>query len=97
MSTENEYTRFINDPIMDPYFISMDDNCMTVNIRVTPDSRYTNSGKEYIKIIGHYSNLGIALKTIAKEKTNNHSYSSLKEYIDEYKTIIDQLTNKIDF
>ena len=94
MSTEKEYTRFINDPIMDPYFISMDDNCMTVNLKVMPDSRYSDSKKEYTKIIGHYSNLPSALKSIAKDKTNGKSYDSLREYIDEYNSIIENL-NKI--
>jgi len=95
MSTEKEYTRFINDPIMDPYFISMDDNCMTVNIRVIPDSRYTDSGKEYTKIIGHYSNLSAALKSIAKDKINSKSYDSIQGYIEEYSTLINSFTEKI--
>ena len=95
MSTEKEYTRFITDPVMEPYFISMDDNCMTVNVKVTPDTRYTDSGKEYTKIIGHYSNLGTALRSIAKEKVNSKSYDSLKTYIDEYTTLIDSFTKTI--
>ena len=95
MSTEKEYTRFITDPVMEPYFISMDDNCMTVNVKVTPDTRYTDSGKEYTKIIRHYSNLGTALRSIAKEKVNSKSYDSLKTYIDEYTTLIDSFTKTI--
>ena len=95
MSTEKEYTRFINDPLMDPYFISMDDNCMTVNIKVIPDSRYSDSGKEYTKIVGHYSNLGSALKSIAKDKVNSKSYESLKDYIEEYHNVINSFTDKI--
>ena len=95
MSTEKEYTRFITDPVMEPYFISMDDNCMTVNVRVIPDARYTDSGKEYTKIIGHYSNLSSALKSIAKDKTNSKSYDSLQKYINEYNNTIDSFTEKI--
>ena len=95
MSNEKEYTRFINDPIMDPYFISMDDNCMTVNIKVIPDTRYSDSGKEYTKIVGHYSNLGSALKSIAKDKVNSKSYESLKDYIEEYHNVINSFTEKI--
>jgi len=95
MTTEKEYTRFINDPIMDPYFISMDDNCMTVNIKVIPDTRYSDSGKEYTKIVGHYSNLGSALKSIAKDKVNSKSYESLKDYIEEYHNVINSITDKI--
>lgn len=95
MSTEKEYTRFITDPAMEPYFISMDDNCMTVNVRVIPDARYTDSGKEYTKIIGHYSNLSSALKSIAKDKTNSKSYDSLKTYIEEYNNTLDSFSSKI--
>ena len=97
MSTEKEYTRFINDPVMEPYFISMDDNCMTVNIKVTPDTRYNDSGKDYNKIVGHYSNLGSALKSIAKDKVNSKSYDSLQEYMDAYNALINSFTQKFNF
>jgi hypothetical protein len=97
MSTEKEYTRFINDPSLEPYFISMDDNCMTVNIKVTPDTRYSSSGKEYVKIVGHHSNLSSALRSIAKDKANSKSYDSLKDYINEYDKIINSFTEKINF
>ena len=95
MSTEKEYTRFITDPAMEPYFISMDDNCMTVNIKVIPDARYTDSGKEYTKIVGHYSNLGSALKSIAKDKVNSKSYDSIQGYVTEYQNMINSFTEKI--
>ena len=95
MSTEKEYTRFITDPVMEPYFISMDDNCMTVNIKVIPDARYTDSGKEYTKIVGHYSNLGSALKSIAKDKVNSKSYDSIQSYVAEYQNMINSFTEKI--
>lgn len=87
MIKEKEYTRFVKDPIMEPYFISIDDHCVTVNISITPDARYTDSVKEYTKIIGHYSNMGSALRTIIKNKINNHSYDSLKEYMNEYNSL----------
>jgi hypothetical protein len=95
MSKEKEYTRFITDPAMEPYFISVDDNCMTVNIKVTPDARYTENGKDYVKIIGHYSSLSSSLKCIVREKTNGKSYESIKEYIDAYDSITNSLTEKI--
>lgn len=97
MSNEKEYTRFITDPLMEPYFISMDDHCMTVNIKIVPDSRYTDSGKEYNKVIGHYSNLSTALNKIIKEKVNTKSYDSLKEYVESYNNIMDKLNESIKF
>ena len=96
MTKEKEYTRTITDPVMEPYFISVDDNCMTVNIKVTPDARYSDSGKEYTKVIGHYSNLTTALKTIAKDKTNSQSYDSLQGYMQEYNTITENLIKAIN-
>jgi uncharacterized protein YutD len=96
MSKEKEYTRTITDPVMEPYFITVDDNCMTVNIRVIPDARYTDSGKEYTKVVGHYSNLSSALKSIAKDKTNSHSYDSLQGYVQEYNSTTEKLIKAIN-
>lgn len=95
MSNEKEYTRFITDPAMEPYFISMDDNCMTVNIKVIPDARYSDSGKEYTKIVGHHSTLGSALKSIVKDKVNSKSYDSIQSYMTEYQNMINSFTEKI--
>lgn len=89
MTKEKEYTRYVKDPIMEPYFISMDDNCLTVNISVTPDARYSDSTKEYTKVVGHYSNMASALKSIAQYKINSQSYSSIKEYMTTYKSLIE--------
>jgi hypothetical protein len=91
MTTEKEYTRFINDPAMEPYFISMDDNCMTVNIKITA----SESNKEYIKPVGHFNNLSSALNSIAKDKTNSKSYGSIQEYVAEYNTVSNLIINKI--
>lgn len=96
MTKEKEYTRYINDPIMEPYFISMDDSCITVNAKITPDARYTSSTKEYNKIIGHYSNIKSALKSIANQKINSKSYDSLQEYMNEYKTLVEKFDKTIN-
>jgi hypothetical protein len=95
MNKEKEYTRTVTDPIMEPYFITMDDNCITVNIRIMPDVRYSESKKEYIKSIGHYSNMASALKSVVKNKTNEKSYDSIQEYINEYKSITENLNKLI--
>lgn len=91
MTIEKEYTRFIKDPAMEPYFISMDDHCMTVNLRVTS----SESNKEYIKPVGHFSNLGSALNSIAKDKTNSKSYDSIQAYVEEFQNISNLITEKI--
>jgi hypothetical protein len=89
MTKEKEYTRYVKDPIMEPYFISMDDNCLTVNISVTPDARYSDSTKEYTKVVGHYSNMASALKSIAQNKVNSQSYDSIKEYMATYTSLVE--------
>lgn len=92
MTKEKEYTRYVKDPIMEPYFISMDDNCLTVNISVTPDARYSDSTKEYTKVVGHYSNMASALKSIAQNKVNSQSYDSIKEYIATYTSLVENFS-----
>jgi hypothetical protein len=91
MTKEKEYTRTVSDPQMEPYFITMDDNCITVNIKVMPDARYSDSKKEYVKVIGHYSNMASALKSIVMQKVNGKSYDSLTSYIEEYKNTTEKL------
>ena len=97
MTKEKEYTRTVNDPIMEPYFISIDNSCITVNAKVLPDARYTKSTKECIKVMGHYSNMKSALKSIATLKLNSKSYDSLREYMDEYQTIVEDFDTKMNF
>jgi uncharacterized protein YutD len=92
MTKEKEYTRYVKDPIMEPYFISMDDNCLTVNISVTPDARYSDSTKEYTKVVGHYSNMASALKSIAQNKVNSQSYDSIKEYMATYTSLVENFS-----
>jgi uncharacterized protein YutD len=92
MTKEKEYTRYVKDPIMEPYFISMDDNCLTVNISVTPDARYSDSTKEYTKVVGHYSNMASALKSIAQNKVNSQSYDSIKEYMTTYTSLVENFS-----
>lgn len=91
MTKEKEYTRFITDPVMEPYFISMDDHCMTVNLRVTS----SESNKEYIKPVGHFSNLSNALSSIAKDITNSKSYDSIQAYVEEFRNVNNLITEKI--
>jgi len=97
MSTEKDYTNTIIDPAMEPYFITMDNYCVTVNLKVTPDRRYTESTKEFNKIISHHSSVGSAVKSIAKAKSNNQSYNSLKEYVDNYQNIVSKLIENTNY
>ncbi len=83
----------INDPLIEPYSIQIDQYCYTVLERITPDIRYTSSGKEYIKPVGHYTNFNSCLEAIAKCKTNSKNYNSIKAFIKEYGIIKDEMKN----
>lgn len=85
----------ITDPLMEPYHIILDQYGYTVQETITPDERYTTSGKTYTKPVGFYSQLVSCLETIAKHKTNSKSYSTLKEYIKEYKQIAESIKEAV--
>mgnify|MGYP001585458855 FL=1 len=80
---------------MEPYFVTVDQYCHTLNELTTPDARYTSSGKAYVKTIGHYSNFRNCLEKIGTLKLNSKSYSSIKEYLNEYDSIKNELKNLV--
>lgn len=80
--------KVITDPLLEPYFIDMDQYCFTVFEKITPENE---GGKIYSKSVGHYSNLGSCLDTVIRRKTNNKSYESLRAYLDEFKQITNTL------
>ena len=73
---------FIKDPVLGEYFIQIDDLNYSAFKTITPDS-----GKPYDSCIGHFSNLGMALKRIAEHQVRQKSYDSIKEFIEELKTV----------
>lgn len=81
-------TKTITDPLIEPYYVSMDQYCYTVFEKIIPENE---GGKDYFKSSGHYSNFGSCLDAIAKRKANNKSYTSIREFIDEYTNIINTL------
>lgn len=79
----------IKDPKIEPYFIKKEEFCYTLYLNVKP-----KEGKEYNKPIGYYANLEHALNKIPREKTNlKESYDSIKEYVEEYKKIKNEIEN----
>lgn len=89
--TSTSTIKFIKDPILEPFYIALEQYCYTVFEKITPDPKYTSSGKVYEKALGHYSKLSSCLEAISKNKANNNNYVSLKEYINEYNNINKQL------
>lgn len=66
----------IADPLLEPYFITKDDNCFTVHERVQPKKahfRTKKNGTEYSKPQGYYPNLEQALIKITQERVFSKS------------------------
>ena len=76
---------FIKDPLLGDYFIQIDEYNYSVFKTIIPDS-----GTPYDSCIGHFGNLGGALKKIADNTMKGKSYDSIKQYISEYKSILNE-------
>jgi len=83
---DQQYTKYIKDPVLEPYFIQLEENCYTVHKNITAESK-----KEYSQKIGHYKSLYVALSKIAEDTAKRKSYDSIKGFMNEYKTIINNL------
>jgi Tfp pilus assembly protein PilF len=81
------YLRTIEDEIIDPYYITMDDYCYTLN-----EDLSKKKDKTYTKKLGHFRNFDSLLERIATHKTNKYSYLSIREYIKQYKEIKELIT-----
>lgn len=90
----------ISDPLMEPYFITKDEMCYTVNERITPNRdhfRSKGNGTEYAKPQGYYPNFDQALEKITKEKLHTRKeYNSLSEFLNEFKLIETNIKNYTD-
>lgn len=81
----------IRDPLLEPFHIAMDSYCYTVVEKIN-----TDNDTSYLKSIGFFSNFGSCLNKIAKLKVNDKSYSSIKDYINEYETILNNINKLIE-
>ena len=92
----------ITDPKLEPYYIGKDSHCYTVYEVVTPQAKYLekgSEGKDYEKPVAHYSNFSKALERVYKEKLNSNKehYTSIKEYIDEWDKIKNELSEILNY
>ena len=76
---------FIKDPLLGEYFIQIDEYNYSAYKTIMPDS-----GTPYDSCIGHFGNIGGALKKIADNTMKGKSYDSIKQYISEYKSILNE-------
>jgi len=84
---KNSYIKTIEDKVIFPYFITMDDYCYTVYQDLSK-----NYDKTYTKKLGHFSKFDNAIEKIATHKTNSSDYLDIREYIEQYKEIKESIT-----
>ena len=100
MARRSKSITLISDPTLEPYFISKDDVCYTVNERIIPDKNHFRSkgnGTEYAKPQGYYSSLEQALNKISEEKLHTKKeYNSLRELLDEFINIKNDIKKYTD-
>tara|TARA_B100000963_G_C22588727_1_gene654411 strand:- start:1235 stop:1555 length:321 start_codon:yes stop_codon:yes gene_type:complete len=89
----------IQDKLIEPYFITIDDMCHTVNQTVQKNSDHFRSkgkSKSYEKAISFHPNLGSALFAISKYLKHDKETRDLDAVLDQYKTIENNLKQFID-
>ena len=100
MTRKTKSITLIQDDLLEPYYITKDDMCYTVNERIVPDKNHFRSkgnGKEYSKPQGYYPNFAQALIKVAEEKLHTKKeYNSLREFLDEFNNILTQIKNYTD-
>lgn len=87
-----QYTRYIKDPLLEPYYIQLDDYCYAVQKGI----KVEESGREYQQTLGYYVTLERALSAIAKDEAKNQSYNSLQGFIDKYNEVTNRLSKIIN-
>ena len=99
MVKKRKSTQTITDVLLEPFFISKDEFCFTVKQNVKTDGSHFKSkgeGKIYEKSLHYFATFEEALTKIAKLKCESDSFHSLEEYINNYKTISNQIKDYTD-
>lgn len=100
MARKPKSITMIEDPSLEPYFITNDENCYTVNIKVVSDAnhfRSTGKSKTYTKALTFHANFGSALERVTKDQLHTKkSYKSLSDFLEYYKTIETNIKNYIN-
>lgn len=99
MSRKRKSIQTITDPLLEPFFISKDEFCYTVKQSISSDVNHRRSNGEvkiYEKNLSYFADFGEALSQIAKLKSGSEDFNSLKEYINHYKIISNQIKNYTD-
>lgn len=82
--------RFITDPVLEPYYIQLDDHCFIAQKRT-----FSETGNEYQNTIGHYGQLGNCLEAIARDSAKSKSYDSIREFVKTFEQKSEEIKNLI--
>ena len=89
----------ITDPIFDPYFITKDDHCYTVNVKVESDKDHFRSkgkSKTYSKSISYHARFDQALRWISDEQLHIKKKLDLNEFLTQFKNIRNNIKEYTD-
>ena len=90
----------ITDPLLEPFFITKDEYSYTVKQNVTSDASHfrakKGTPKTYEKSLYYFTHMDQALNKICELQASTDSFNSLKEYINNYKSISNQIKNYTD-
>jgi len=78
--------RFIKDPVLEPYYIQLDDYCY-----IAQKSTYSEAGNEYQTTLGHYGTLSGCLEAIARDDAKSENYNSLRAFVERFETKVAEL------
>ena len=79
---------YIKDPILEPYFIQMDDHNYTLCKNVP-----TQNGDSYETKLGFFGDLDRCINRIVRDQITQKNYDSLQDYLTEYKELQNRLIN----
>jgi hypothetical protein len=80
--------RFIKDPVLEPYYIQLDDHCY-----IAQKSTYSDSGKEYQNTLGHFGKLSGCIEAIARDDAKSRNYDSIREFVERFEQKSEELKN----
>ena len=89
----------ITDPILDPYFITKDDHCYTVNVKVESDKDHFRSkgkSKTYSKSISYHARFDQALRWVSDEQLHIRKKLDLNEFLTQFKNIRNNIKEYTD-
>tara|TARA_R100000742_G_C4262606_1_gene80430 strand:- start:461 stop:778 length:318 start_codon:yes stop_codon:yes gene_type:complete len=99
MAKKSRSLTTISDPSLDPYFITKDDHCYTVNIKIESDKDHFRSkgkSKSYSKSISFHARFDQALNWVSKEQLHIKKKLNLNEYLTEFTNIRNKIKEYTD-